>query len=224
MSTLTVDVVVRAGETQVAAAFWAAPGITVLSGPSGAGKSLTLAAVAGLLRPVAGRIELDGTVLAAPAAGVHVPTQQRRVGVVFQDGLLLPHRSVLDNVALAVRTGSRAERREQARAWLARVDAAGLADARPTRLSGGERQRVALARALAGAPRLLLLDEPLSALDAPTRSRLRRLVRDLVDETGVIALFVSHDATEVDELADRIVRYEPGRTVATEERQARGSR
>jgi ABC-type sulfate/molybdate transport systems ATPase subunit len=132
--------------------------------------------------------------------------------MVFQDGLLLPHRTVVDNVALAVRTGPKPDRRERAMAELDRVGAGRLADARPRTLSGGERQRVALARALAGDPQLLLLDEPLSALDQATRARLRAELRDVVDASGTPALLVSHDLDEVHTLADTTLLFEPGRT------------
>jgi molybdate transport system ATP-binding protein len=184
----------------------------VLFGPSGAGKSLTLALVAGLRRPDAGRIALGGRVVDDVAAGVRVRPQERRVGVVFQDALLLPHRSAVDNVALAVRApGSRAQRRAAALQALGEVGAADLAQARPRTLSGGQRQRVALARALVGDPRLLLLDEPFSALDRPVRRELRALVRRLVAERGLPALLVTHDHEELAEMADRVVVFDPGR-------------
>jgi molybdate transport system ATP-binding protein len=204
------------GEFRLEAVLEAGDGITVLFGPSGAGKSLTLALVAGLLAPDGGRIVLDGRTLDDPGSGVRVPTQDRRIGMVFQDALLLPHRSVLDNVALAVRdAGGRAERRERARRWLEHVGAEGLAGARPRTLSGGQRQRVALARALAGEPRLLLLDEPFGALDLPVRRELRGLVRRLVSEQATPALFVTHDPDEARGLADVLVRYDHGRTAGT---------
>lgn len=206
-----VDATVVAGAFRVCTAFTATSGITAIVGPSGAGKSVTLAAVAGLLRPVDGTIVLDGRVVADAKSGAHVRTQDRAVGLVFQDGALLPHRSPLDNVALA--TPDRRAGRVAARDWLARVGAANLADATTAKLSGGERQRVALARALASAPRFLLLDEPFSALDRAARDELRRLVRGLVDELRLVTLLVTHDQADVDALADAVVTFEAGRTV-----------
>ncbi|GIU86497.1 MAG: ABC transporter ATP-binding protein [Acidimicrobiia bacterium] len=211
---LDVDVTTTVGGFSVTAAFGVGPGVTALFGPSGAGKSVTVATVAGLLRPQRGTIVMDGEVVADAARGLHVPTQRRRLGMVFQDAALLPHRSPLGNVALAVRGGRRGRaRRALAARWLDQVRAAHLADTPTGALSGGERQRVALARALAGEPRVLLLDEPFSALDRPTRAALRRLVRELVDAHGLTALLVTHDPEDVADLADRVVRYEPGRTV-----------
>lgn len=209
-----VDAVVRAGAFTVRIAFeLRAPQgpVVALFGPSGSGKSLTLALIAGLLRPESGGVWLQGRQVAAP--DLHVRTQDRRVGMVFQEALLLPHRSAADNVALAVRAGSRHERRHRALDELDRVGARRLAAAHPRTLSGGERQRVALARALAGDPQLLLLDEPLSALDAASRVSLRALLRDTVVERALPTLLVTHDLEEVRALADSVVRYEPGRTL-----------
>jgi len=214
MSVLTVDIRVEVPNFGVDATFSAATGITVLSGPSGSGKSLTLAAIAGTLRPARGVIKVDDVVFADVEGGVHVRSQDRRLGVVYQHAALLDHRSPLDNVMLAVREGDDASRRSTAMALLERVGAAGLARAKTRLLSGGERQRVALARAMAGAPRLLLLDEPFSSLDASSRAEMRRLLKALVVEHQLIALVVTHDQADVDALADRVVVYEPGRTVA----------
>lgn len=214
MSVLTVDIRVEVPNFGVEATFSAATGITVLSGPSGSGKSLTLAAIAGTLRPARGVIRVDNVVFADVEGGVHVRSQDRRLGVVYQHAALLDHRSPLDNVMLAVREGDEASRRSTAMALLERVGAAGLARAKTRLLSGGERQRVALARAMAGAPRLLLLDEPFSSLDASSRAEMRRLLKALVVEHQLIALVVTHDQADVDALADRVVVYEPGRTVS----------
>lgn len=190
--------------------FEAPDGLTVLFGPSGAGKSLTLALIAGLVQPRRALVRVRERTLEDTSRGLRIPTRERSLGFVFQDALLFPHRTVLDNVALAVRGGRRSERREEALHWLEQVGAASLANARPSTLSGGQRQRVALARALATRPQLLLLDEPLSALDLDTRRQLRGLVRTLVRESRIPALFVTHDHDEVRELADTIVLYRVG--------------
>jgi molybdate transport system ATP-binding protein len=143
---------------------------------------------------------------------MYVSTQERRIGMVFQDGLLLPHRSVLDNVALAVRqTSGRQARRAVARTWLERVGAEQFADRRPGSLSGGQRQRVALARGLAGEPALVLLDEPLSALDSAVRRELRTLIREVILSSGVPAVLVTHDGEEAEELGDVVIAYNDGR-------------
>jgi molybdate transport system ATP-binding protein len=207
---LAVDLDHRVGTFHLSIRFEAGPGITVVVGPSGAGKSLTLQLLAGVEKPLEGRVVLGGTTLLDTRDGINVSPQQRRVGMVFQDSLLLPHRSVLDNVALAVRQGSRPERRVRAMEWLAEVDADEWADRHPHQLSGGQAQRVALARALAGEPRILLLDEPFNALDPPVRHRLRLLVSELVRRKGLPTVFVTHDATETFLLADEICVFEGG--------------
>jgi molybdate transport system ATP-binding protein len=213
---LDVTVTRRLGDFELDVAFSVEKGISVLFGPSGAGKSVTLALVSGLLRPDTGTISINGRLVADVAQRLHVSTQDRRIGMVFQDGLLLPHRSVLDNVALAVRHKSgRKERRDSASSWLNRVGADELSERRPNSLSGGQRQRVALARALAGEPDLVLLDEPLSALDSHVRAELRQLIRDVILSAGVPALLVTHDAQEADELGDVVIAYRDGRVMQT---------
>jgi molybdate transport system ATP-binding protein len=194
----------RNGEFDLDVAFTVESGIAVLFGPSGAGKSLTLALIAGLARPDTGTITINGAVVTDCARRTHVTTQKRRIGMVFQDGLLLPHRSALDNVALAVRqTRGRGARRAIARSWLERVGADGFADRRPGSLSGGQRQRVALARGLAG--------EPLSALDSSVRRELGKLARGVITSSGVPAVLVTHDAEEAEELGDVVIAYNHGR-------------
>lgn len=215
MTTVSMAATATTDRFSVSAEFDADGGITALFGPSGAGKSLTLATIAGLVRPSAGTVHLRGTVVADPAHGVHVRTQDRRIGMVFQDPSLLTHRSPLDNVALAIHGGSRTERRARAAAWLETVDAGHLAHARTTTLSGGEQQRIALARAMAGEPDLLLLDEPFSALDFAARRSLRALVRRSVLDYGFTALLVTHDLDDIVALASRVVVFEPGRSIGT---------
>lgn len=214
-SALEVDVARQIGEFELDVAFTVESGILVLFGPSGAGKSLTLALIAGLMRPDSGTITINGHEVTDCARRIYVSTQRRRVGMVFQDGLLLPHRSVLDNVALAVRQASgRRARRAVARSWLEQVGAEELAHRRPGSLSGGQRQRVALARGLAGDPALVLLDEPLSALDFAVRREMRKLIRGVIISSGVPAVLVTHDADEAEELGDVIIAYSDGQVTA----------
>lgn len=208
---LHVDADTRIGDFELTADFRLPPGLTVLFGPSGAGKTRLLRLIAGLDRPLRGRTALADTTFDDVATNVHLATHHRRIGMVFQQPYLLPHRTSLSNVALAVRDGDRAARRAHAQQLLATTDARAFSARRPGQLSGGQRQRVALARALAGDPRILLLDEPFNALDLPVRRRLRGLVRDLVDDTGVPALFVTHDVDEMRELADHVLLADHGR-------------
>ncbi|GAA2902768.1 ABC transporter ATP-binding protein [Streptosporangium fragile] len=183
--------------------------VVALLGPNGAGKTTALRALAGLTALSGGRILLDGEALH------DLPAERRPIGVVFQDYLLFPHLSALDNVAFGPRCHGAAkhEARRVAAAWLDRVGLAGHAAARPRQLSGGQAQRVALARALAVRPRLLLLDEPLAALDAHTRLEIRsQLRRHLADFDGVTVL-VTHDPLDAMVLADRLVVVEHGAVV-----------
>ncbi|MBF6353884.1 ABC transporter ATP-binding protein [Nocardia higoensis] len=188
--------------------------VVALLGPNGAGKSTALRALAGLLALTDGHLRLDEHTWDAPPS-VFVPPEQRRVGMVFQDYLLFGHLSASDNVAFGLR--ARGLRRGPARAraadWLARVGLTEVADRRPGALSGGQAQRVALARALVTEPRLLLLDEPLAALDAATRLQVRTdLGHHLRDYPGHTVL-VTHDPLDAMILADRLIIVEDGRIV-----------
>lgn len=190
-----------------------APGQTVaLLGPNGAGKSTVVAAIAGLLPIDSGVIRLDGRVLDDPAANVFVTPEERSVGTVFQDELLFPHLTVLENVAFGLRSRQVAKTaaRETARRWMSRVGLEGLEGKKPRDLSGGHAQRVALARALAIEPDLLLLDEPLSALDVTTRIGMRRSLQDHLARFEGPSLLITHDPTEAFLLADEVHVIEGG--------------
>lgn len=187
---------------------------TCILGDSGAGKSTLLAAIAGTVKPCAGKIEIGGIVLSDAAQGIFLAPQRRHLGMVFQDYLLWPHLSALDNVALALRRQhGRMQAKALARDWITRVGLRGLCERCPAELSGGQQQRVALARALALEPRTVLLDEPLSALDAHTRTELRNLLRQLAVEHGFTAVHVTHNAEEALSLADNLVVMHNGRIV-----------
>jgi len=192
-----VDIAVGAGET------------VAILGPSGCGKSTLLRAIAGLQPLDAGRVCWRGEDLAP------VPSHQRRFGLMFQEYALFPHRDVAGNVGFGLRMArvARGERRRRVSEVLELVGLAGLADRRVAGLSGGEQQRVALARALAVEPRLLMLDEPLGALDRPWRERLLREIRSLLDRTQLPAIYVTHDHEEAFALADRLAVMRAGRIV-----------
>ncbi len=193
-----------------------APGeVAAVVGPNGAGKSTALAALAGLVPLDRGRVALDGRVLEEPASGTFVPPERRSVGLVFQDLLLFPHLSVLDNVAFGLRRSGRGrvEARRRATAELTHLGVAALAGARPAALSGGQAARVALARALAPEPRLLLLDEPLAAVDVAGAVELRSALRARLRGRSGPAVVVTHDPVEAMVLGDRLVVVEGGRVV-----------
>jgi molybdate transport system ATP-binding protein len=190
------------------------PGRTVaLLGPNGAGKSTAVASIAGLLPIDAGRIALGGVVLDHPAEGIHVPPEQRKVGVVFQDYLLFPHLSVAENVAFGLRSrgAHHDEALSRSRSWLGRLGIEDLASRKPGDLSGGQAQRVALCRALVAEPDLLLLDEPLSALDVTTRTELRHTLGEHLAAFEGPRLLITHDATEAFLLSDDVHVIEDGR-------------
>ncbi len=191
--------------------------VVALLGPNGAGKTTLLRAIAGLIPFSSGHVRLDGKVLEDPADRQYVPTERRPIGFVFQDYLLFPHLTVLENVAFGLRSRGMARQAavEKASQWLDRVGLKGYAGSKPAELSGGQRQRVALARALAPDPRLLLLDEPLAALDVTTRAEVRRDLKRHLDSFEGIRLVVTHDPLEAVSLADRLIVMEHGHLVQT---------
>jgi molybdate transport system ATP-binding protein len=204
----------RRGDLVLDVALAASAGrVLAVAGPNGAGKTTLLECVAGVTVPDVGRVVVGDRVLEDSVDAIRVPTEARRVGMVFQDYLLFPHLTVLDNVAFGPRsTGSgRREARERAGEWLDRFGLAGLAERRPDQLSGGQRQRVALARALVTDPDVLLLDEPLAALDVEVRDDVRvELAGHLADFRGVTVV-VTHDAADIRALAADVVILERGR-------------
>ncbi|BDD73217.1 ABC transporter ATP-binding protein [Streptomyces anthocyanicus] len=207
---LDARLVVERGGFRLDVALTAAPGdVVALLGPNGAGKTTALRALAGLVPLSDGHLRLDGAELD------RTPPESRPVGVVFQDYLLFPHLTALDNVAFGPRCrgATKAQARTQAAAWLERLGLAGHAAAKPRRLSGGQAQRVALARALATRPRLLLLDEPLAALDARTRLDVRAQLRRHLADFEAVAVLVTHDPLDAMVLADHLVVVEDGHVV-----------
>ncbi|MFI9833829.1 ABC transporter ATP-binding protein [Streptomyces sp. NPDC051913] len=207
---LDARLVVERGSFRLDVALSAKPGdVVALLGPNGAGKTTALRALAGLVPLTDGHLRLDGTELD------RMPPESRPVGVVFQDYLLFPHLTALDNVAFGPRChgASKSDARAQAAVWLDRMGLTAHASAKPRRLSGGQAQRVALARALATHPRLLLLDEPLAALDARTRLDVRAQLRRHLADFEAVAVLVTHDPLDAMVLADHLVVVEEGRVV-----------
>lgn len=205
-----VDIVLERGTREIAVRFAAGAGITALVGPSGQGKTSTLDAVAGLLRPRAGRIVVGGVTLFDAAAGVNLAPEARCAGYVFQDLRLFPHLNVRDNLLFGARLAGRGLAGEGARR-LSLEEVAGFLDIapllarRPRTLSGGEAQRVAIGRALLRSPRFLLMDEPLTALDPARRDAVIALIAAIRDRFGLPVLMVSHQQVDVARLADQVV-------------------
>ncbi|MEM9761651.1 MAG: molybdenum ABC transporter ATP-binding protein [Pseudomonadota bacterium] len=192
------------------AAFSAPAGVTALFGPSGSGKTTIANAVAGLLRPSAGRIALDDTVLLDTGTGRHVPPHRRRIGYVFQDARLFPHLSVRRNLLYGRWFAGKGGGADLPRI-AALLDIEPLLDRAPGALSGGERQRVALGRALLSRPRMLVMDEPLAALDEARKAEILPYLERLRDEASIPILYVSHSLAEVARLATTLVVLEAGR-------------
>jgi molybdate transport system ATP-binding protein len=215
-STLSADLRVRRGDFDLDLALTVQPGeVVALLGPNGAGKSTALRVLAGLLPLDDGTVRLGRTVVEDTVGRVRLEPDERQVGVVFQDYLLFPHLTARENVAFGLRARgiARREARERADDWLARVGLVEHAGQKPRQLSGGQAQRVALARALAAEPRLLLLDEPLAALDAATRLEVRADLRRHLASFDGATVVVTHDALDAMVLADRLVVVENGRVV-----------
>ncbi|TFC76757.1 ATP-binding cassette domain-containing protein [Cryobacterium sp. TMS1-20-1] len=190
-----------------------APGeVLALLGPNGSGKSTVLELLAGLATPDSGTVTIDGAVLTAP--GRFIAPEKRAIGLLGQEPLLFPHLSARNNIAFALRVGeahlNAAEARKQADRWLDRVGLHSLGESKPGALSGGQQQRVALARALAAGPRVLLLDEPMAALDAETAPLMRQLIREQLADTGTSAIIVTHDIVDAVVLADRVAVLHDG--------------
>ena len=212
--TLRANVALQLGTLKLEVAMTAGAGAVVaLLGPNGAGKTTLLRALAGLQPIEEGQIELDGLVLDDPARGVFVAAEDRAVGYLFQDYLLFPHLSVLENVAFGLRSRGKPQPLQRAANLLAEVGVDAQAAARPRELSGGQAQRVALARALAPEPRLLLLDEPLAALDASTKVTIRRELKHHLTRFQGTTLLVTHDPVDAAALADTVLVIEEGRVV-----------
>jgi molybdate transport system ATP-binding protein len=210
---LSVDIERRIGAFRLAATFQAGEGVTALFGRSGSGKTSTVDAIAGLLRPDRGRIEINGETLFDAARGIDVPTPRRRVGYVFQEGRLFPHLSVRQNLNYA----GLFSRGMPASGFDRMVELLGLRDLldrRPGNLSGAEKQRVAIGRALLSSPRLLLLDEPLASLDAHRKNEVLQYIELIRDEVEVPIVYVSHAVEEVVRIADTVVLMSAGGVLA----------
>ncbi|MCM2294549.1 molybdenum ABC transporter ATP-binding protein [Allorhizobium sp. BGMRC 0089] len=198
------------GAFRLAADLRLGAGLTALFGPSGSGKTTLINAVAGLIRPEAGRVVFNGTVWSDSKSGTFLPVHRRRIGYVFQEPRLFPHLSVRANLLYGQRFAPHGDRRDSLDAVADLLGIAPLLDRAPNRLSGGEKQRVAIGRALLSCPRLLVMDEPLSALDQTIKAQILPYIERIRDEAGVPILYVSHSAEEVTRLATHIVAMRAG--------------
>ncbi len=212
---LEIDLQRRLGNMTLEADFsCTAAGITAIFGRSGAGKTSLINMIAGLLRPDRGRISLNGVTLFDSSAGTDVPTERRRLGYVFQEGRLFPHLSVRGNLSYGLKRVPKEERRIDLEEVVALLDIEALLERRPAALSGGEKQRVALGRALLANPKLLLMDEPLAALDQPRKDEILPFIEHLRDEMALPIIYVSHSMQEIVRLADTLVLMSDGRVEA----------
>lgn len=213
--TVSVDIRHRQGDFNVEARFEGAGRLTALFGPSGSGKSTLINLIAGLIRPNEGRIEVDGKVLVDTRAGVYVPRHKRRIGMVFQDARLFPHMSVRSNLLYGRWFTPAAERYMEMDAIVDLLGIGTLLDRKPSNLSGGEKQRVAIGRALLSSPRLLLMDEPLAALDEARKGEILPYIERLRDEMKIPIVYVSHSVAEVARLASDVVVLAQGMVAAS---------
>jgi molybdate transport system ATP-binding protein len=211
---LRVDIARKLGEFTLEASFTSEGRVIGLFGASGAGKTSLINIIAGLLRPDRGIVTLDGETLDDTAAGIHVPPYRRRIGYVFQDARLFPHLNVRQNLDYGRRMNRLPEDPAQRKRVIDLLDIGELLVRRPGQLSGGERQRVAFGRALLSKPRLLLLDEPLGALDEGRKLEILPYLVRLRDEAGIPMVYVSHDAAELRQLATQIVMLKRGHITA----------
>jgi len=214
---IDIDIQLQRGSFSLQAGFTVDARVVGLFGHSGAGKSTIVNAIAGVIRPARGHIRIDGVTLFNSKSGIDLPPEARRVGYVFQDALLFPHLSVEANM----RYGYRLQPPSKRIIVLERVvELLGLADLlhrRPATLSGGERQRVAIGRALLAQPRILLMDEPLAALDAQRKAEILSYVERLREELGIPIIYVSHSTMEISRLADKVVLLSDGKCLAVGE-------
>jgi len=213
---LEADIQLRLSRLELAASFAVEAGeVVALVGPNGSGKSTVLRALAGLLRLAGGRVELGGQVLEDPTSRTRIVPEKRPVALMFQEYLLFPNMSAVDNVAFGLRARGtdRRQARDKAAAALARLGVSQVASARPIAMSGGQQQRVAMARALITEPKLLLLDEPLAALDVSTKAEVRRHLRSVLRESPSANVLVTHDLLDAVALAHRMVVIENGKII-----------
>ncbi|CAM5429851.1 molybdate transport system ATP-binding protein [Aquamicrobium terrae] len=212
--TVCVDIGHRLGAFALEARFDSAGRLTALFGPSGSGKTSLINIIAGLVRPLKGRVEVDGRVLVDTEKGVFVPVHKRRIGMVFQDARLFPHMSVAHNLRYGRWFTPPAERYAKTDAVVDLLGIGHLLERRPSHLSGGEKQRVAIGRALLASPRLLLMDEPLAALDDARKAEILPYIERLRDETKIPIVYVSHSVAEVARLASDVAVLAGGRVSA----------
>ncbi len=208
---LVVEARHRLGDFALDAAFTSEGGVTALFGRSGSGKTSLVRIIAGLTRPTEGRVVLDGDVLVDTARGIFRPPHRRRFGYVFQEARLFPHLTVRQNLNYGRWFAPKGERAESPDRVVDLLGISGLLDRQPANLSGGEKQRVAIGRALLAAPRLLLMDEPLAALDDERKAEILPYLERLRDEFGIPIVYVSHSVAEVARLADKVVLMADGR-------------